>query len=388
MNEEKVFKIDICGQEYEVSTRISFGDLKRIEEALRDNSVDYQRFFAKLVYDKIRGATKPKVDDIYLDENLVSCAEHFVLLNKADEFYKLNCVKMEVYEATITSIYEKHNEDLKELVKGLPKINTEVLSGLSNTLVKLRQSVVKAVTSPAMESLIKISTQFSEMLGNISKNIGEMLKSIKIPTISDERKEELILSYQAWGRYGWTMMPELPLYGFNDCPVDIKEANKLALSYCTDKDMEKLFNILREMKGVKKSDLEEAIFDFEHKKYKSCSLVLFGLIDAKLIRLQRKDNSSRRKWRAVGHGAVEIVLGNIKKEKELEKKFFLLLDYENIFACLDTVFAKAEDFRTQPIVINRNFVDHGMMTRKVIRKDCVQLFLLYYNFLMFLDLTS
>ena len=27
--------------------------------------------------------------------------------------------------------------------------------------------------------------------------------------------------------------------------------------------------------GVKKSDLEEVIFDFEHKQYKSCVLVLF-----------------------------------------------------------------------------------------------------------------
>ena len=66
-------------------------------------------------------------------------------------------------------------------------------------------------------------------------------------------------------------------------------------------------------------------------------------------------------------------------EQNLEKRFFLLLDYENILACFNTVFADAEDFRKRPVVINRNFVDHGMMTKKVIRKDCVQLFLLYYK---------
>lgn len=81
-------------------------------------------------------------------------------------------------------------------------------------------------------------------------------------------------------------------------------------------------------------------------------------------------------------------MNNIKNEQDLEKRFLLLLDYENLFACLNTVFANGGDFRKQPVVINRNFVAHGMMTRRVIRKDCVQLFLLYYNLLMFLEMTT
>ena len=50
------------------------------------------------------------------------------------------------------------------------------------------------------------------------------------------------------------------------------------------------------------------------------------------------------------------------------------------------VFEKGNDFRKQPEVLNRNFLDHGMLTRKVTRKDCVQLFLLYYNILELLDM--
>ena len=114
---------------------------------------------------------------------------------------------------------------------------------------------------------------------------------------------------------------------------------------------------------------------------------MFGLIDAKIIRLQRKDNGPNGR-RAVGKRAANKVMQKIKNEQNLEKRFFLLLDYENILACFNTVFADAEDFRKQPVVINRNFVDHGMMTKKVIRKDCVQLFLLYYNLLMFLDVAK
>lgn len=388
MNEEKKFYVNLCNQEYEVSTIISFRDLRKIQEAKVDTTTDFQRAFAELVYEKIMKESKPAVDDIYSDENLKVCAEEFILIDsRVEEFYRINQERMEFYKAVLISIYEKYDEEFKELIKGLPRINNEVLEGISNTLNAFRQTVVKIVTSPVIENLARMTAQISEVLGNIAINVGETLQNIKLPTISDERKEELRVAYKAWGSYGWTTMPKLPLSGFSDCPVDIKEANKLALSYCTNKDMEKLFDILRDMKGVKKSDLEEAIFDFEHKQYKSCALVLFGLIDAKLIRLQKKDKNPKGKWREVGKSAANIVLDKIKSEQDLEKKFFLLLDYENILSCLNTVFARADDFRKQPLVINRNFVDHGMMTKKVIRKDCVQIFLLYYNLLMFLDFT-
>ena len=42
-----------------------------------------------------------------------------------------------------------------------------------------------------------------------------------------------------------------------------------------------------------------------------------------------------------------------------------------------------DDFKEQPDIMNRNFVDHGMLHRKVRRIDCIQLFLVYYNFLTF-----
>lgn len=388
MNEEKKIYVNLCNQEYEVSTIISFRDLRKIQEAKLDATTDFQRVFAELVYEKIMKESKPAVDNIYSDENLKVCAEEFILINsRVEEFYRINQERMEFYRAVLISIYEKYDEEFKESIKGLPRINNEVIEGISNALNAFRQTVVKIVTSPVIENLARMTAQISEVLGNIASNVSETLQNIKLPTISNERKEELRVAYKAWGSYGWTTMPNLPISGFSDCPVDIKEANKLALSYCTNKDMENLFDILRDMKGVKKSDLEEAIFDFEHRQYKSCALVLFGLIDAKLIRLQKKDKNPKGKWREVGKSAANIVLDKIKSEQDLEKKLFLLLDYENILSCLNTVFAKADDFRMQPIVINRNFVDHGMMTKKVVRKDCIQIFLLYYNLLMFLDFT-
>ena len=64
----------------------------------------------------------------------------------------------------------------------------------------------------------------------------------------------------------------------------------------------------------------------------------------------------------------------------------MLFSHENIFNCLLAVFADGKDFKIQPEGINRNFLGHGMLTRKVARKDCVQLFLLYYNLMDYLDI--
>lgn len=386
MNEKRII-VNICNNEYEVRTTISLTDLKEISEALQDDTADFQKVFAQLIYGKIVGERKPTLEELCADEKLKICAEKFVLEDsKTEKFYKINCEKMDIYKAVLTSIHEKCDEELKKITKNLLKVNNGMLEPVVEMVNSLSQSIVQIVKSPIMESAAKMAAQIAESLGRVAINVGKMLQDIKLPTISEERKKELIMAYKAWGSYGWTMMPDLPVYGFSGCPADIKEANKLALRHCTNKKMEKVFNILREQKGVKKSDLEEAIFDFRNGKYKSCALILFALIDAKLIRLQPIDKSPNGKRRASGVGAAKKVLENIKKEKDLEKRFFLLLDCENVFACLNTVFASGDDFRIQPIVINRNFVDHGMMTKKVIRKDCVQLFLLYYNMLVLFEL--
>ena len=155
------------------------------------------------------------------------------------------------------------------------------------------------------------------------------------------------------------------------------------MNFCKKADIESLFENLLEMKVVKKSDLEEAIYDYKQGKYKSCALIMFSLIDAKLIRFQNAD-----KQRKVGKGAVDFLAKKMKSDSDIEQIFHMLLCYENLIACLAKMFEHGNDFRKQPKVINRNFIDHGMMTRKVLKRDCIQLFLLYYNLIMSIDFIS
>lgn len=228
-------------------------------------------------------------------------------------------------------------------------------------------------------------SELSESVRRMSKIISESVQGIRIPALSEERKQELIEAHKLWGSYGWTMNPcENSKKIFQYMPADKKSADTIALKQCSGQKMEQIFEIISETKRVKKIDFEEAVFDYNHKQYKSCAFILFSLVDAVLIRLQKKSdlNGKRRK---VGLSAVS----EAKKRTETDintQMLFIAMFYTNLFVCLEKVFEGGKDFKNQPDVINRNFLDHGMMTKKVRKKDCIQLFLLYYNMLELLDM--
>ena len=98
---------------------------------------------------------------------------------------------------------------------------------------------------------------------------------------------------------------------------------------------------------------------------------MFALIDAILIRLQKKSTLDGKR-RNVGLSAVR----DAKKRTEIDvntEVLYTALFCTNLFACLQKVFESGNDFRKQPEVINRNFLDHGMLTRKVTKKDCMKI---------------
>lgn len=232
----------------------------------------------------------------------------------------------------------------------------------------------------------KIQRSF-DIINQIGNTLSSFIQAIHVPELSDEQKERLRASHEVWGKYGWTQPFSAPDTFLDKPPADRKDANAKALKYCKNTDMEQLFTTLPDLPHVKKSDANEAIFAFRNGQYKSCALILFTLIDARLIRLQRdEDRKGRKKRRDSGKNAAENLFKHIAKEQDIHGKTFMLFSHENLIHCLLTVFADGNDFKEQPDGINRNFLGHGMLTRKVARKDCVQLFLLYYNLLDYIDI--
>lgn len=303
-------------------------------------------------------------------------------------------------------IQEIMNSAMKENMTSITKIQEKMLepwqpilrmqANMRAAMEPFRKSMMNSISamsqiqglSSSFKKAFSISYDFSgfnEIARKIGKIVSESLPKIKIPSISEKRKRELIEANRLWGSYGWTINPYASLETVFNCMfVDKKTADSIALRQCSTQTMEQIFDLISQTKRVKESDIEEAVFDYKHKQYKSCAFILFSLVDAALIRLQRRSDLNGKR-RQVGLSAVKQVRN--RTETDVNKElFFSCLFIENLFACLEKVFESGKDFKMQPDVINRNFLDHGMMTKRVRKKDCIQLFLLYYNVLKLLDM--
>ena len=79
-------------------------------------------------------------------------------------------------------------------------------------------------------------------------------------------------------------------------------------------------------------------------------MILFGLINARHIRLQRKEEYQRGR-RATGRKAAKYVLMRIDDKSDLLK----MLSIKNLLSCLEIMFKDGNDFIEQYPVINRHF---------------------------------
>ena len=283
--------------------------------------------------------------------------------------------------STATDISNRFSEMIRPIVESMTRIviDTDRFSGLRETL----NSFTKAIS----EYYTFDFSAITENMRVFSERLSELVKSIQIPEISDERKQELIESHRQWGEYGWTINPCADYETLCDTvPGSKKQADLAAMKYCSKKYMPLVFEEIRKCKRVKIADFEESVFAFESSRYKSCALLLFSLIDAQLIRLQKKSDFDEKQRRRMV-GAKAVTKAKTRAENDLsDSMLFTAMFYANLFSCLFKMFEDGKDFKTQPQVINRNFLDHGMLTRRVSRKDCIQLFLLYYNMLCLLDM--
>ena len=89
------------------------------------------------------------------------------------------------------------------------------------------------------------------------------------------------------------------------------------------------------------------------------------------------------KWRHTGKGGVDYFKEQTKPSDE--QLLLFVLQWANVIACLETVFASGNNFTNEPETINRNFVSHGMSKRSISKTDCQQLFMLLHNFIWFLN---
>lgn len=290
------------------------------------------------------------------------------------------------YDLELPPFHDSTVGDIRQVLQRMDSaLTNDRIESIISPMKELLETISAIVAQSMKVVLSPVLDEVASGIQNALSRIRESLKGYKLASITEERKEQLLQANEQWGTYGWSINPMASISTmFDNAPSSKKEADILALKECSDKNMREVFQLTMEMKRLNKIDYQEAVYDFENKKYKSCALILFSLIDSKMIRLQRKTTlqGGRRK---VGFQAIDKVKDRVDEKTEKDMIFAILFQ-QNVLFCLKTMFMNGNDFQTQPEVINRNFLDHGMQTSRVRRKDCVQLFLLYFNVLELLEM--
>ena len=231
--------------------------------------------------------------------------------------------------------------------------------------------ITKAITrfSPDFAKIFK----FTESYKLFVKRLNKFFKDIEI---SEKIKEKLAKIYCAYGYFGWTMIPSTT-EKLKKEPVSLEEADSYMLKFCKNKEMKFVFSKILENNRINVGEINESIDSFKRKKFKSCVLLLFSIIDGLLIRSQKRGNN-RRSVRTARTKLENV----ISKDKET---LYNVLGAKNTLVCIEQMYKPANDFVKNCECINRDFISHGMITRDITKTDCIKVFLLLYNVLYLLD---
>ena len=322
--------------------------------------------------------TKEKIELLKISKSdIENFIDNYVISNESLNAFYINTYLENKYDRFVEA-FQLYTDDINLKMK-------EPLKPLSELIAEFTRNI-QSIYKPTVDIMIKLGqtiTDYSSVFAKLSNAIADLANNIKIPSLSDEQKKELQDSYKAWGKHGWTVPPYASLSIFDKKPQSLQEANKYMRQYINTASMKELFIELGRLDNLRKDDLQEAILNFENRRYKSCSMILFALIDGKIIRYQDKEIN-----RKVGFYGAKKICNKIESEFSSKNAFFSLLNLINITSALEITFENAKNFKDQPTVVNRNFILHGMLYGRVRRRDAAQLFLLLYNLIELFDFYS
>ncbi|MDY4123035.1 MAG: hypothetical protein SOY05_05900 [Ellagibacter isourolithinifaciens] len=231
-----------------------------------------------------------------------------------------------------------------------------------NRMVESAAAVLSDAWVPNVKSVVSLTDQFSSSISHVFEQL------IKIfPLFDWQGKGETIVR---WGKFGWTIYPAMSVNVVMDAPDSLVEADKIMRGFLTPEYMESVRNRLAKVVR-KKRDLEEALWLFDQRHYKPCAMMLCSMIEGELFLRAKKNEKSRRSAREP--------IKRLKKLCSTEGVDACVSAYIALGACesYGHFFANGEDFKRDiEGDLNRNFLQHGMMYKRVTRTVCVKLLLL------------
>ncbi len=184
-----------------------------------------------------------------------------------------------------------------------------------------------------IENFSKVIKNISDLQETIFPKIVEIISNLQIPGYTAEKKQVLINSHMKWGKYGWTYNAETPLVRFDKEPLSQEDADQQMMQYCTIENIRGMVAALIDI-NLDKDDLEEALFCYENGKYKSCTMLLFSLLDKMLI--ERKFQNPKGRWKTGYSAATEL---ENKTNGQMENNLLCTyLMFINQMECLKALF--------------------------------------------------
>lgn len=227
----------------------------------------------------------------------------------------------------------------------------------------------------AWESLYH-DLQDQECLTNFAIRSDELAKSYDWSNIEH--------AYYMWGLWGWITFDISKFKLWDNSPATQLEADRQVLKSFKKQDFLDCINYCKTYTHHVKV-FDEAMVCFENKFYHACATLLISLIDGELISSHANSVLSNRK---TGATAGSRLIKSVSKDETFGEPGLFHLELTNYNAFIDKLFERTDGFHTEPNNINRNFLHHGMSKRKVLRKDCIKLFLGYRKTLEYAQKTQ
>lgn len=196
---------------------------------------------------------------------------------------------------------------------------------------------------------------------------------------ADTVKTEAI--FTKWAHYGWIVDHDVMF--MNDweyCPNSQKDADYYVLKHFKMKKLQKMCDNIESRYGSNVV-FHEACVCFNSKCYTACASLLVSLIDGLLIK--HKENADRGNLKT-GAIAGNRVIQYVSETEHYSLPGIFRFELFGFKVFIDLLFEKANNFKNEPNRVNRNFLHHGMSKRKVLRKDCIKLFVAYKKALDYL----
>ena len=370
---------DLCiaGIDYKVNLLWTLEDYMEFSNIDDESEEECKAFIRKKIIDAI--VDKKQIEQIATISD-----------SDMDKYCQIMLDTNQKFAKEYDSLAKEYNRYIRFVKAGKEKNNrlkNEIRKSMES-VIDVIETVSKSITEAMTKNLQIIVDSFKiwsdtyteRFWKSISNSIKKIVSSIKIPEIDEQRKQEILDNYKKWGEYGWTCIPDENDFLFSTEVSNKKEADRMAMEYISDEVIIHIFNELEKMKAVKKSDLRELKSCFEARSYKACCMIAFAMLEAKLARLSKN--------RATGMKGIKALRNKVENETNVKNTFFFLLHMENLNYSLSAFFENGNNFVKQPEVINRNFINHGMMHRKVYKRDAIQVILATYNLYQLLEIMN